>query len=369
MTVNILAEAVEIIIEDGYWRLYERTENLLPSLLFEVIKGRGYLQYSSTYGQKVGLPGTKFSASYIRAVVIGYEPKVLRWVLGLHLSKDADEKPHWLELIRWESAPNHQFAEQVQQAGRILAEYLGCPLKVFGVKRMPQQPKKTGPIETHMRKDVELHLIQRKIQAIHLPIEHKNVWLGAGRGNKLTLRIVGSADDSAGKIAPAYQLVEFSDSKEVIKLVPPTGLLGTFFSGIRGREILFEDVRNVELRHIIDTISTTKAEKGSDMLMEISTTRRTWGIYLTLADENLLLVTTSHITDSELTRQRLQKTSTGTSKRATAEFTANVNYFRQVAEQNQLLESAKKFADAAAYVIAGKLNCRLVLTQLGDEIS
>jgi hypothetical protein len=369
MTVNILAEAVEISIEDGYWRLYERTEKLLPSLLFEVIKGRGFLQYSPTYGQKVGLPGTKFSASYIRAVVIGYESKVLRWMLGFHLSKDADEKPHWLALVRWESAANHQHAADVQQAGRILAEYLGCPLKIFGVKRLPQQPKKTGPIETHSRKDIAPHLVQRKVTEIYLPIEHKNAWLGAGRGNKLTLRIAGSSDDTAGKVAPAYQLVEFSDSKEVIKLVPPTGLLGAFFGGVRGREIPFENVRNVELRHIIDTVSTTEAEKDGDMLMEVSTTRRTWGIYLTLADENLLLVTTSHTTDSELSRQRLQKTSTGSSKRATAEFTGNVNYFRQVAEQSQQLESAQAFADSAAYLIAGKLNCRLVLTQLGDEIS
>lgn len=368
MTVNILAEDVEIIIEDGHWRLYERTENLLPSLLFEAVKGRGFLQYSSTFGQQVGLPGTKLSASYIRAVVIGYEPKALRWMLGFHLSKEPDEKPRWFPLIRWESAPNHEHALDVQQAGRTLAEYLGCPLKVFGVKRLPQQPKKTGPIEHHTRKDVSLRQVQQKLEEIYLPIEHKNSWLGAGRGDKLMLRIGSHSDDSAGKIAPAYQLVEFHENKQVIKLVPPTGLLGAFFSGVRGREILYHDVRNVELRYIIDTLSSTKDDDDSEMLMEVSTTQRTWSIYLTLADESLLVVTTSHTTDSELTRQRLQKVSSGSSKRATSEFTSNIEYYRKIADQNQHLESARKFAESAAYIIADRLGCRLVLTQLGEEI-
>ena len=163
MTVSILAEGVEISIEDGYWRLYERSENLVPELLFEAIKGRGFLQYSSTFGQRVGLPGTKLSASYIRAVVIGYEPKTVRGMLGFHLSKSPDEKPHWFQLVRCESAPNQEYALDVQQAGRILAEYLGCPLKIFGVKRLPQQPKKTGPFEKHTRKDVEPYQVQRKM--------------------------------------------------------------------------------------------------------------------------------------------------------------------------------------------------------------
>lgn len=368
MAVNIQADNVEITVEDGYWRLYERTENFLPSLLFEVLQGRGYLQYSSTFGQKVGLPGMKLSASYIRAVVIGYEPKVLRWMLGFHLSKEPDEKPQWLELVRWQSAPNQEYASDVQHAGRLLAEYLGCPLKIFGVKRLPQQPRKTGPIEEHIRNDIAPSQIQRKMQNINLPLEHGGLWLGSGRGNKLTLRNVGNSRDSAGKIAPSYQLVEFNADKRVIKLVPPTGLLGAFLGGLRGREIAFEDVRNVELRYVIDTVSTTKSEKDSDMLTDVSTTRRTWGVYVTLEDENLLLTVTGHTTDSELTRQRLQTMSSGSTKRATSEFTANVHYYRKVAGHKQQLQLAQDFAESVAYVVASKLKCRLVHTQLGEEL-
>ena len=56
------------------------------------------------------------------------------------------------------------------------------------------------------------------------------------------------------------------------------------------------------------------------------------------------------------------------SKRATSEFTSNIDYYRQIAEQNQQLESARQFAESAAYIIASKLNCRLVMTQLGEDI-
>ena len=57
------------------------------------------------------------------------------------------------------------------------------------------------------------------------------------------------------------------------------------------------------MRHIITRDHTTKPGKGS-LATEITHLHYTWGVYLTLPDESLLLLQTSHSTSSDLLRKR-----------------------------------------------------------------
>lgn len=361
----IRATNMEIAIEDGFWRLYQKSDRFTPPLLFESLQGSGVIQYKSNFGTEIGLPGTKLATNFVRAVVVGYEKNTLRWRLGLHVAETPEEKPRWVPLVSWDKAPNEQYATQVQQAGRALAEYIGCPLKIFGVKKMAPAP--TGPLEEHSRKDVDAYEVQQTARRIDLPIESQGSWLGEGRNKGLTLRIAREGmHPEAGKDAPAYQQCDIDPKKEVIKLIPPTGLLGAFFGGARGREIAFKAVRNVELRHVIEVLSTTRPDDATEgMLTEVSTILHSWRIYLTLRDESILLAMNSHKTSSELTRQR----GTGvTDKKSTVEYRFNVSYYQQLEQDQKAKEAAARWAERTAICIAATLNINLVMTQVGKEV-
>ncbi len=362
----IRAHDMEISIEDGFWRLYQKSDRFTPPLQFESLQGSGVIQYKSDFGTKIGLPGTKLATNFVRAVVVGYEKNTLRWRLGLHVANTPEEKPRWVPLVSWDKAPNDQYAAQVQQAGRALAEYIGCPLKIFGVKKI--SARATGPLEEHSRKDIDAYAVQQNARRIDLPIENQGSILTEGRNNGLNLRIARDvASQHGGKDAPAYQQCEIDPKKESIKLVPPTGLLGAFFGGTRGREIAFKTVRNVELRHVIEVLSSARPdEKDLGMLTEVSTILHSWRIYLTLRDESLLLAMTSHKTSSDLTRQR----GTGvTDKKSTTEYRFNVGYYQQLEKDQKTKEAAERWAERAAISVAAALNVNLVITQVGKEVA
>lgn len=359
----IPAQDTDVAIEEGRWRIYVKTDKLKAPLLFEILKSSGVITYLPEFAKSVGLPGDRLSTRYVQSVVVGYDPKNLQWQLGLHIADEPTEKPRWIPLVKWEKAPNQQFADDAQHSGRVLAEYVGCPLKIFGVKKSTQT-QITGPLEQHYRVEVERRKINDMASTVKLPLEYFDTFLGPGRNDGLTLRIGRqSVASERGIVAPAYQLCDIDPKKETLKLVPPTSLLGTFFSGVRGREIPFANIRNLELRYVIENISATRPENDNEnMLTEVFTTYRSWQIYLTLRDETILLVMTTHSISSDLTRQRVK-----VSARDTA-YHLNVNYYRQLEENQRKRDEAEHWATAASYVIASVIKCRLVQTQVGSEI-
>ncbi|MCB9435548.1 MAG: hypothetical protein H6673_00965 [Anaerolineales bacterium] len=362
---TISAQDMDIEINDGVWRLYPKAERLKPSILFETVQGSGLLNYKSAFGDAIGLPGNRLSTAYVRAVVVGYEPKSLRWLLGLHIADNPEEKPRWVSLVRWEQAPNHKYANDAQQAGRALAEFIGCPLKIFGVKKIPTV-RPTGPLEQHERQDVDVENTKARAQKVILPLEYEGLWLGESRSKGLTLRVPKhGAVSQAGQIAPAYQLCEVDTTKALIKLVPPTGLLGGFFGGPRGREISFKQVRNIEVRHMVETISDTRKDDENNMLVEVSTVTHSWRVYLTLRDENILLAITQHTTTSDLNRRRTEASMTST---GVIDYQANVSHYRRLEEDQRLMRLAAYWSESAAYVLAAAMERPVAFTKVGNDI-
>lgn len=356
-----LASRMDLRIEDGSWRLYKETSELTPTLIFEFKNGGSVLRYHGDYGEYVGLPGNSMSTASVQAVVVGYKASDLQWLLGLHIAENSNVKPTWVQLAAWKRAQNTRFAAEAQEAGRILAEYIGCPLKIFGVKKMPNVPH-TGPLEKHDRQDIDRDTVEMRASQLMNPGEYLDMKI-EDRPDGLTLK-VGKNAANAVKEAPAYNSVDFDSKKEVIKMIPPTGLLGTFFGGARGREIPFRMVRNVELRYVINYESKVEEDENDELLTEQMTTLYEWRVYLTVPSESILIAATGHRGTSELSRQR-----TSTGKTGRLGYSGNVNYYRKLNEDQAAMNKAREWAEKAAYIIAALIGCRLVETQLGDEIS
>jgi len=367
--VRIAALNYEIFVEDGTWGLIPTGDEVLSSLpVFEITRGGGVMEYTPAFGEAHKLPGTVLSLEYVQAVVIGYDDKARCWVLGFHVARNKEDKARWLELVRWPAGVNAIYAASAQQAGRELAEHIGCPLKVFGAKKLPRhQPPGsvrsgvTGPLVPHQREDIDPQRVRLFAQSVKLPAQHPNIWLGRGRGG-ITLRLAKDAAHAKhGDVAPAFNQVALDPKQERIRLIPPTGLLGTFLGGQKGREIAFDSVRNIELRHTIAREYVPQQEE-KDLITEITYTTYTWGVYLTLADESLLLAQTTHATSSELSR-----------KRATVgdKFSVNskegIEYLRQHKADQEAYEAAENFAWTVAIVIANALEVHVVKTQVEEE--
>ncbi len=364
-------EHTEIDIRDGSWRLYPIGSEVLSRVpVFEATRGSGVIEYSADFGEPRGLLGTILSVEFVQAVVLGYDGKTQRWVLGFHLARRADDKPRWLELVGWPPGPNALHAASAQQAARELAEYVGCPLKIFGAKKLVEQKSSrgqvrrgiTGPLEPHTREDIDPQRVKIYAQSVTLPIQAPGIWLGAGR-NDLTLRLAKDrATGRRGEEAPAFVQCVFDLERRVIRLHPPTGLLTGFFGARRGRELRTSDVRNVELRHVISRDHTTRKE-GRDLATEITHVHYTWGVYLTLSDESLLLLQTSHDTTSELSRKRAS-----VGDKFAVDSKAGIEYLRQHQADQAAYEHAETIARAVGIVIANTLGVRLVKTQVDDEM-
>jgi hypothetical protein len=202
----------------------------------------------------------------VRAVVIGYEEKSRRWLLGFHIARDESDKSRWLELVHWPSGENEMHAHAAQQARRELAEHIGCPLKIFGAKKLPQPAPAdlsrsgvTGPLVPHKREDIGPQRVKLFAQSVKLPAQYPGIWLGRAKGG-VTLRLAKEAAAKSGGVAPSFNQCVIDPEEGTIKLIPPTGLLGTFFGGQQGRAIKTSDVRNVELRHTIARAFVPQAE-------------------------------------------------------------------------------------------------------------
>ncbi len=367
---TIMADKVEINIEDGKWRLYnlEGANSLSP--FFYTVRGTRLLYYVVRFGEARQLPGDVLSADYVKAVVVGFDEKSKRWLLGLQVQLTETEKPRFVELVHWPEGDEEQAGADGHKAGRILAEYIGCPLKLFGVKKATAAqstatgtlPRVTGPLEPHRRVDIEPQRARLKAEAIPLPISAGGLWLGAMR-NGYTLRISKEAEQSKepGE-APAYNQCVIDKESQTVRLMPQTGLLGAFL-GPQGRSIKFSEVRNVELRHsLLHESSTRKDEDGLDV--DITKTKELFGIYLTLADESLLLAQLQHVATSELTRHRAK-----TKTLMDGDFNAEneMAYLRLHQREQKRHDEAVEFTESTAYVIAGAINRPLVKTEVGEE--
>ncbi len=367
---TIPAENYEITIRDGTWRLTPATtESLSGNPVFWISRGGGIMEYTPGFAESHNLPGTVLSLEYVRAVVIGYEDKTGRWRLGFHISRTTQDKPRWLELVRWPSGNNDLYATAAQQAGRELAEHVGCPLKIFGAKKLPratqttQRSGVTGPLVPHKREDIGPQRVRLFAHSVKLPVQYPGIWLGEGR-NGVTLRLAKDvAPQQSGSEAPAFNQCIIDTEQEQIRLTPPTGLLGAFFGGGHGRVINFDVVRNVELRHVVSRRFVAEPEKDAeDLLTETTYTHYSWNVYLTLPDESVLLAQTDHSTSSELMRKRAT-----VSGKFSINTQAGIEYLRQHQQDQKAYENAETFARTVAVVIASKLGAHLVKTQVQEQ--
>ncbi|MBN1563747.1 MAG: hypothetical protein JXA10_07905 [Anaerolineae bacterium] len=362
MTV-IPAENVEIVIREGTWRILSSGQSLTPDILFQVTRGGGVIEYADDYGRDHHLPGTVLSVNYVRAVVIGYEENSRCWKLGFHVARNDQEKARWLELVRWLPSDNDRYAQAAQQAGRELAEHIGCPLKVFGAKKLPQRPPSskrsgvTGPLVPHKREDIGPQRVKLFAQSVNLPVQYPGIWLGRSRG-EVTLRLTKDViDKSGGKIAPSFNQCIIDPEKGKIRLLPPTGLLGSIFGGSQGREIRSDLVQNIELRHTI-TRDFESTQDTDGTLTEITHLHYAWEIFLTLPDEGILLAQTTHSTSSDLARKRSM-----VGNKFSVNTKSGIEYLRQHQADQEAYEAAETFARTVAVVIASALSVRLVKTE------
>lgn len=366
---TIPAENSEISIKDGTWRLVPTNAPLTSGPDFWISRGAGVMEYTPGFAESHNLPGTVLSIEYVRAVVIGYEEKSRRWLLGFHISRTAQEKPRWLELVRWPSGNNELYAAAAQQAGRELAEHVGCPLKIFGAKKLPRvtttTPRSsgvTGPLVPHQREDIGPQRVRLFSHSVKLPVQYPGIWLGEGR-NGVTLRLAKDViSKHGGGEAPAFNQCIIDTEQKKVQLVPPTGLLGVFLGGTQGRVIPMDSVRNVELRHVITRQYVARNEsQDSDLVTEVTFTHYTWSVYLTLADESVLLAQTEHATSSELMRKRAT-----VGDKFSVDTKAGIEYLRQHQEDQEAYENAETFARTVAIVIAARLGTHLVKTQVEE---
>ncbi len=367
---TISADGMDIEIQENTWRLIPADETSLSGTpVFWVMRGSGVMEYTPAFGAEHRLPGTVLSLEYVRAVVIGYDEKARRWRLGFHLARRATDKPRWLELVRWPRGNNTLYATAAHQAGRALSEYVGCPLKIFGAKKLPRPtaPQKarsgvTGPLMPHAREDIGPQRVKLWAQGIELPVQYPGMWLGEGR-NGVTLRLAKDvAPRRSGEETPAFNQCIFDPKRRTIRLVPPTGLLGVFMGGAQGREIPMEEVYNVELRHTVEQTHASEPDQDG-MMTEITYTHHTWGVYLTLPEESLLLAQTEHTTSSEFSRRRIE-----TTDKFAIDPQANIEFLRQYQANQEAAEAAETFARAVALVVASTLGVRLVKTEVGGEL-
>ncbi|HLY27776.1 MAG TPA: hypothetical protein VKQ72_15630 [Aggregatilineales bacterium] len=371
----LFADGVEINIEEGHWRLYNLEGSNSLSPFFDVLRGSGILSYVASFGKEHGLPGTVLAGDYVRAVVVGFDERNKRWLLGLHVAGPNDLQPRWIEVIRWPFGEEEKYATDSHQAGRILAEYLVCPLKLFGAKKLPgsgpdgkPRPGVTGPLTPHQRQDVDIPRVRVQAQAIHLPIAREGVWIG-GAHDMIHWRIAKdsqhSKQASGGVETPAYSQGTIDQSSQAVRLVPPTGLLGTFL-GPQGRTIAFAEIRNVELRRtVIHESSIVKDEDG--MSVDQTRTNHLYGVYLTLSNESVLVAQLRHVITSDLTRHRARTGISAVGKGKGYDAEAEMAYLRQHAVDQQDHDETSMFVESMAVVMAAAIGRTLVKTEVVDS--
>jgi hypothetical protein len=364
---TIIAESVEINIEEGNWKLYNQDGANSLSPFFYAVRGQRLLNYVVKFGQERGLPGTVLSADYVRSVIVGYDEKRQRWLLGIHVLLNEQDKPRFVEMVRWPAADNPQFGTDCHRAGRILAEYVGCPLKLFGSKLpVPQQPEGktprgvTGPLEVRNRTNVDPQRVRIRAESLPMPkgqITAENAMFNKTRSG-YTLKLPKGLDEGA------HSQVVIDRDSQTVRLLPQTGLLGSLL-GSSGRTIKFQDIRYVELR--LSAIAESSAQKDDDGLaVDVTKTKQLFGAYLILNDEEVLLVQLEHMATSELTRHRA-KTKTLIDGDYDAE--KEMAYLRQHLSEQKHHDQIAEFVETVAFATAATANKPLVKSEVGEEMA
>ncbi|MBN2303207.1 MAG: hypothetical protein JXQ72_01940 [Anaerolineae bacterium] len=360
---TIPADQIEITIRDGVWELHPVGSSPPTVPIFQVMRGSSVMEYTPAFGEAHGLPGTILSLEFVQAVVIGYEPQSRRWRLGLQLARSPQHKPRGLELVRWPPGDNLIYGASARDAGSELAEYIGCPFKIFGAKKPPRivpgeghRSGVTGPLGPHKRDTATVQQVKLLTQGTKLPLEHEHLWLGRARDN-LELRLDKNVQARASRRpAPSFNRCTIDPKQGTIRLHPPTGLL-SFLSGPRAQVVKTGDVQNVELR-AVTTKHTEERPDSNKLITEVTYITYFWEIYLTLPDESVLLAQTMHTTSSDLLRQRATRAT-----RFAVDSQAGIEYLRQHQDDQQAKDRASSWAEAAAVVIASTLGVHLVKTE------
>jgi hypothetical protein len=360
------AENVEITVKDGFWKAFNTTGRHTLQAFFVAVRGNRVVNYSAEFGELRGLPGDVLGADYIHAVVVGYDDARRRWLLGLQVALKSEEKLRFVGLAQWPEGDNPQYGADGQAAGRALAEYIGCQLKLFGIKKVPTTFNKkvsvTGPLEEHRREDIDAVSVQLRAGRIQLPLTAGELSLSRTK-NTLALRNPKEAVGAkAGDEAPAYVQGTIDIDAKVIKLLPPTGLLGSFF-GPSGKVIKFDQVRNVELRHVLSYEPSTEKDADGGMI-DFSRRRHQYAIFLTLKDEIVLLVKLEHIIDPRRTTTTMRAVQVGVTS-GPREIEQEMSRLREFEREAGSLDQKGELAENMSLIIAAAISCPLVKTTVG----
>jgi hypothetical protein len=363
---HIAADNVEITIKDGFWKIFSTTGKHTLTPFFTAVRGNGVVNYNPAFGEARQLPGDVLSTEYIHAVVVGFDDQRHRWMLGFQVSITQDEKARFVGLAQWPEGDNSQYALEGQTAGRALAEYIARPLKLLGTKKVPAADLRrtiTGPLESHKRYDIDLATVLFKARKIQVPMSMGDLMLTRNK-NVLTLRNPkDSTTTKGGEEMPAYALCTFDLDNKLIKLLPPTGLLGSFF-GPSGRQLKFEQVRNVELRHIIGyEAAAEKADDGT--MIDLSRQRHRFSVHLTLKDETILLLRQEHIVDPRLTTNTMRAVQIGMGA-GQHEIADEVRRLKQFERESSSMDQKAEITENITIILAGSIGVPMVKTSVGD---
>ena len=366
---QIFAEGVEISIEEGHWRLFniEGSNSLTP--FFDTLRGTGLIHYVPKFGAPRGLPGDVLATDYVEAVVTGYDEKRGRWVIGLHIRMQEDEKARFVPIVQWPSGKSDESGPVAHQTARVLADYLARPLKLFGAKAPAAGPAEggvlkpgTGPLRMEKRGDVEGQKLQFKASLIKLPLSRYGIWLGGNRSS-LTLRLDKNVIQDADV---RYSQIVFDRDAQNVRLMQGTGLL-TALRASQGRTIQFRQIRNVELRRTV--FHETALERDSDgMVVDHADTVSLYGVYLTLeGDESILLTQLRHVKKGKPVPKQ-NKFGIDAINRSADECEQEMVYLREQQRDQQIHDSKADFLEAVSIVIANLMNRAVTKTELGDAV-
>jgi hypothetical protein len=368
---SIFADGVEINIEEGHWRLYnlEGANSLSP--FFDSVKGKGLLNYVSAFADARQLPGTVLASDYVRAVIAGYDEKRSRWVLGLHVQINVMDTPRFIQMVQWPLGDDDAHGAASHQAGRILAEYIGCPLKLFGPKKTPLAradgvygPGGIDPLEvSHKTDTLEKHRVQFKAELLELPISGYGIWVGGNR-HSVTVKLSKDAEQTAANgTMTKYRQVSVEKDGKLVRLVGQSGIFGALLSNER----IFEsdEVENIELRHtVVHNSSMQKDEDGFDL--DVTTTHHMYGVYLNIEDESILLAQVAHIKQSEMVLHRV-KTGVNAVGKDSYDPGKEMAYLRFHQKDQQKHDAKADFIESVSVILASALGRSVVKTEIGDQ--
>jgi hypothetical protein len=364
MLRQLHCDGYAIEFDENFWRMDRDRDMRTTTTLgysFEAIRGDHQVHYKESFARNQDLPfGEGLGLRHIRAVLVGWHAASGRWLLGLHIARNEEDKPVFRTLAQWSEAEK---GEEAKQAARALAVLLGVSLNVYGEKKDPtptreaQRSGVTGPLEPHLRQKIDLAKIAAYITNLELPILGDGYSLSRSP-NGLILKL--GKHSGKGKIEmPVFQMCEFSNKSKSVKLIPPTGLLTSFMRD-RSREIVFDKIANVEHR-IIHTSVSQAVKAGDKTEQEELTHLHLWGVYLTLPDESLLLLQASYAESAKLRKSKMELVGSAKLETNSAE---GLKYFREHLQEKEMMEQFALQTEQIAYSLAYAVGKHLVRTEV-----